>query len=109
MTTSSIEQREGGYWIKGTRISLDSLIYAFQRGETPPAIQQAFPGLTLAEIEGALTFYRAHQQEMEAYLAQAEATFAAQAQAVNSAARVDNPALFQRLERARRDCETARP
>lgn len=99
MTTNFIEQREGGYWVKGTRISLDSLLYAFQRGEIPTVIQQAFPLLTLEEIEGALTFYRAHQQEMEAYLAQA----------VNSAARAANPALFQRLERARRDCETARP
>lgn len=94
---------------KGTRISLDSLLWACQRREAPPVIQQAFPLLPLEEIEGAFTFYRAHQQEMEAYLAQAEATFAAQAEAVNRAARAANPALLQRLDQARWDGETVRP
>jgi uncharacterized protein (DUF433 family) len=101
-----VEQRDGGYWITGTRISLDSIVYAFKRGAAPESMQRAFPLLTLEEIYGAITFYLAHEQEIDAYLAQAEATFEVQARALNAAARTANPALFQRLEHARHARET---
>lgn len=29
MDKAYVENRDGGYWIKGTRISLDSIVYAF--------------------------------------------------------------------------------
>jgi hypothetical protein len=54
------------------------------------------------ELYGALTFYLAHEQEIDAYFAQASAVFEGQAKALNAAARTVNPALFQRLEQARR-------
>jgi uncharacterized protein (DUF433 family) len=106
MEKSYVEQRDGGYWMTGTRISLDSLVYAFKRGAAPESMQRAFPLLTLEEIYGAITFYLAHEQEIDAYLAQAEAAFEAQARALNAAARTANPALFQRLEDARHVRET---
>ena len=101
-----VEQRDGGYWITGTRISLDSIVYAFRRGVAPESMQRAFPLLTLEEIYGAITFYLAHEQEIDAYLAQAEATFEVQAKALNAAARTANPALFQRLEQGHHARET---
>ena len=101
-----VEQRDGGYWITGTRISLDSIVYAFRRGAAPESMQRALPLLTLEEIYGAITFYLAHEQEIDAYLAQAEATFEVQAKALNAAARTANPALFQRLEQGRHARET---
>ncbi len=96
-------RRTAGWCIRitGTRISLDSLVYAFKRGAAPESIQRAFPLLTLEEIYGAITFYLAHAQEIDTYLAQAEAGFAVQASALNAAARTANPALFQRLEHMR--------
>src|SRR5215510_2288305 len=106
MERSYVEQRDGGYWVRGTRISLDSIVYAFKRGAAPESIQRAFPLLTLEEIYGAITFYLAHVQEIDTYLAQAEAEFAAQASALNAAARTANPALFQRLEHMRQSRET---
>src|SRR5436309_14022721 len=60
MEKSYVEQRDGGYWITGTRISLDSIVYAFKRGAAPESIQRALPLLTLEEIYGAITFYLAH-------------------------------------------------
>jgi uncharacterized protein (DUF433 family) len=106
MDKSYIEQRDSGYWITGTRISLDSIVYAFQRGAAPESIQRAFPLVTLEEIYGAMTFYLAHKQEIDTYLAQAEATFAVQASALNATARTANPALFQHLEHRRQVRET---
>jgi uncharacterized protein (DUF433 family) len=101
MEKSYVKQRDGGYWIAETRIALDSIVYAFKRGAAPESIQRAFPLLTLEEVYGAITFYLAHEQEIDTYLAQAEAGFAVQASALNAAARTANPALFQRLERLR--------
>src|SRR5262249_26304139 len=108
MEKSYVEQRDGGYWITGARISLDSLVYAFKRGAAPESIQRAFPLLTLEEIYGAMTFYLAHAQEIDTYPTQAEAEFAVQGSALNAAARAANPALFQRLEQMRQARETPR-
>src|SRR5215831_9010098 len=108
MEKSYVEQRDGGYWITGTRISLDSIVYAFKRGAAPESIQRAFPLLTLEEVYGAITFYLAHAQEIDTYLAQAEAELAIKASALNAAARAANPALFQRLEQMRQARETPR-
>ena len=55
-----------------------------------------------------MTFYLAHAQEIDTYLAQAEAAFAIQASALNAAARTANPLLFQRLEHRRQAHETPR-
>lgn len=34
-----VEQRDAGYWVAGTRVSLDSLVYAFRRGASPETIR----------------------------------------------------------------------
>jgi hypothetical protein len=41
MHSEYIGQRNGGYHVAGTRISLDSIVYAFNRGETPEQIFEA--------------------------------------------------------------------
>ena len=38
-----IEQRNGGYYVAGTRISLDWVVYAFKRGDPPERILEEFP------------------------------------------------------------------
>ena len=103
-----VEQREGGYWITGTRISLDSIVYAFNRGAAPESIKWAFPVLTLEEIYGAITFYLAHIQDIDTYLELADATFASQASALNAKSSAAKPDLFDRLEKARQARETTR-
>jgi len=45
-----IEQRDRGYWIEGTRISLDSVVYAFLNGKSPERIAQDFPLLSLEQV-----------------------------------------------------------
>ena len=96
-----VEQRNDGYWITGTRISLDSIVYAFNRGAAPESIKRAFPVLTLEEVYGAITFYLAHMKDIDTYLERADATFASQAHALNAKARTAKPDLFDRLEKAR--------
>jgi len=51
-----------------TRVMLDSVIAAFQQGQSAETIQQQYPSLTLEEVYGAITYYLGHQDEVDAYL-----------------------------------------
>jgi uncharacterized protein (DUF433 family) len=56
--------------VGATRVTLDSLVAAFHRGETPEEIGQNYDALSLREVYQAIGFYLAHQSEVERYLAQ---------------------------------------
>ena len=68
MAKEYVQERGGGYFIEGTRVSLDSVIYAFLRGESPEGIAESFPALTLEQVFGALTFYLANRASLDQYL-----------------------------------------
>ena len=72
MSREYIEQRKGGYYIAGTHVSLDSVVYAFREGDSPETIQQNFPSLSLEQIYGAIAFYLGHQREVDANIRQGE-------------------------------------
>jgi uncharacterized protein (DUF433 family) len=61
MATEHVEQREGVYYVPGTRISLDSIVYAFREGCSPETIREDFEGPTLAHVYGAIAFYLDYQ------------------------------------------------
>lgn len=92
-----VEQRDGGFWIMGSRVSLDSVVYAFKSGLSPESIVQSFPLLTLEQVYGAIAFYLANRNEIDAYLAQEEASFDAMPQPLKT----DNPLLYQKLMNAK--------
>ena len=68
MSKEYVEQRDGSYSIAGTRVSLDSLLHAFRRGESPETIRENFQVLRLEEVYGAIAHYLANQSSMDAYL-----------------------------------------
>src|SRR6266849_5476691 len=70
--TAYIEQRDGGYYVAGTRVSLDSLVYAFRGGESPETIQQQFLSLSLEQVYGAIAFYLGHQAEVDTNIREGE-------------------------------------
>jgi uncharacterized protein (DUF433 family) len=51
-----------------TRVMLDSVIVAFQQGQSAETIQQQFPSLTLEEVYGAIAYCLGHQGEVDAYM-----------------------------------------
>jgi uncharacterized protein (DUF433 family) len=102
---SYVEQRDGGYWVSGTRVSLDSLVHAFRRGTAPDTIRRSFPVLTLEEVYGALTYYLSHEQEIDEYLRQSEIQFDAQADERRAKFRSENPELYERIVAAREERE----
>jgi uncharacterized protein (DUF433 family) len=68
MAKEYIEQRDGAYYVAGTRISLDSIVHAFRRGESPETVCQNFELLRLEEVYGAIAYYLANQADIDAYL-----------------------------------------
>lgn len=77
MPKDYIEQRDGGYYIAGTRVSLDSIVYAFARGESPETIRQNFEVLHLEEVYGAIAYYLANQATVDDYLNRQDEKWAA--------------------------------
>jgi uncharacterized protein (DUF433 family) len=58
-----IGERDGGYYIAGTRFSLDSIVHAFQDGESPEGILRSVPMAgPLVRIYGAVTFYLGNKE-----------------------------------------------
>jgi uncharacterized protein (DUF433 family) len=104
MTSEYIEQRNGGYYVAGTRISLDCVVYSFERGNSPEAIQNSFPLLKLAHIYGAIAFYLDHQAEVRQYLENEEQRIQESTIELSEA----NPELWNRLQRAREELRKPR-
>lgn len=59
---------EGVIRVAGTRVSLDSVVWAFQDGATPEEICLDFPSLDLARVYSVLAYYLAHRHIIDAYL-----------------------------------------
>jgi uncharacterized protein (DUF433 family) len=97
MVTEYVEQRNGGYFIKGARVSLDSVVHAFLRGESPEGIAESFPALSLEQIFGALAFYMANREAVDQYLRKGRAEF----ESMREQARRINPSLYRKLDEAR--------
>jgi len=97
MAREYVERRNGGYFINATRVSLDSVVYAFLRGESPEGIAESFPSLGLEQIFGALAFYIANREAVDQYLRPGREEF----EALREQARRNNPALYRKLADAR--------
>jgi uncharacterized protein (DUF433 family) len=70
-TTVLLSTDEAGVLrVAGTRVSLDSVVYAFDEGATAEEIAQAFPTLDLAAIYSVIGYYLQNRAEVEQYLAQ---------------------------------------
>lgn len=54
--------------IGGTRVTLDSVIYAFQEGSTAEQILEDYPSLRLADVYAVIGYYLRHREEIDAYL-----------------------------------------
>ena len=97
-----VEQSNGTYYIRGTRISLDSVVYGFRRGEAPETIHSDFPLLTLAQVYGAIAFYLDHQFEINVYLESQKEKWA-ELERRGTPVREANPAIWEKLEQVRQD------
>ena len=102
MTKNYVENIEGCYRIKETRVSLDSVVYAFQQGLSPETIAtECYPTLTLEQAYGAIAFYLANRKEIDVYLKEGEILF----DELRKTSRKADPAFYQKFMQARRQRE----
>jgi uncharacterized protein (DUF433 family) len=99
MARDYVENRGGGYYLTGSRVSFESVICLFLDGASPETIVDEFPTLSLEQVYGAVTFYLADRAKFDAYLSEAEKLWEA---GRKNQSPVPLP-LRERLERARRE------
>ena len=56
--------------VGGTRVPLDSVIFAFNQGATAEEIVQQYPSLGLADVYAVISYYLRRRDEVDAYLCQ---------------------------------------
>jgi uncharacterized protein (DUF433 family) len=59
--------------VRGTRITLDSVLAAFREGATAEEIVQQYPSVSLADVYQVIGYCLRHPAELEAYLARRRA------------------------------------
>lgn len=73
VSTSEIKltkTEDGVFRIGNSRVSLDTVIIAFNQGATPEQIVEDYDSLELAEVYAAISYYLQHREEVEKYLAE---------------------------------------
>ncbi|MGO8689143.1 MAG: DUF433 domain-containing protein [Thermoguttaceae bacterium] len=63
------EGGDGVIRVGGTRVTLDTIVTAYQQGESPETIADQYPSVSLPDIFVVIGFYLRHRQEVETYLA----------------------------------------
>ncbi len=104
MAKEYVEERKGGYYVTGTRISLDSIVQCFNEGLSPETILGEFEALTLAQVFGAITFYLENQPAIDTYRMRQKQRF----EATRRAAVPLPENLRQRLSDAREQLHSGR-
>ncbi len=101
MAKDYVEEHSGVYRIAGTRVSLDSIVYAFLRGDSPEGIAESFPALTLEQVLGSLAYYLQPSGRIDQCLRQGREDF----EQLRQQARQNNPGLYGRLADARQKAD----
>lgn len=55
-----------------TRVMLDGVVVGYWEGDSPESIRQQYPSLSLEDVYGAMAYYLANREEVDAYLERQE-------------------------------------
>jgi uncharacterized protein (DUF433 family) len=102
----SDSESEFGFYVASTRVSLDSIAYSFKAGDSPETIRQDFSTLSLEQVSGAIAFYLAHEQEVDADIREGEREGEEEIERSVPHLSKSRPELYARLERARHESST---
>ncbi len=85
------------YRIADTRVSLDSVVYSYKRGNLPETIARQFPALNLAQIYGAIAFYLSNKEQIDEYLRRGETEY----ESLRQRERETDPDFYARFDKLR--------
>jgi uncharacterized protein (DUF433 family) len=97
MAKEYVEERDGGLYVAGTRVSVDSIVQCFNEGLPPEAILGEFESLNLAQVYGVITYYLENQAAVDVYRLRQKQRF----EAARRGAEPLPDGLRQRLDSAR--------
>jgi uncharacterized protein (DUF433 family) len=87
---------DGGYRLVGSRVSLDSIVYDWWNGLSPESIVENFQTLTLEQVYGAIAYYLAHKEEVDAQIKRNREKF----EELREQWRAARPRLYEKLKAA---------
>jgi len=64
---------DGVVRVASTRVTLDTIVGAFEAGATAEEIALQYPSVPLVDVYSVITYYLRHKPEVEAYLSAREA------------------------------------
>src|SRR5205823_14630188 len=63
-----IADEDGVVRVAGTRVRLDTVVYAFNQGASAEEILQQYPSLALSDIYATISYYLQHRNSVDDYL-----------------------------------------
>ena len=60
----------GTIHVTGSRVTLDTLVHGFKKGESPEHLASSFPTVSLAQLYAILAYYLDHRDAVVEYLRQ---------------------------------------
>jgi uncharacterized protein (DUF433 family) len=66
--------QDGSIRVKGSRLPIDGIIYAYRQGEIPEAIFESYPSdaYTVADIYAIIAYYLSNKEKFDKYLSKRE-------------------------------------
>lgn len=68
--TVPLTEVDGVLRVGGTRVTLDTIVAAFEEGATPEEIAQQYPSLNLADVYAVIGYYLQNQSAIQQYLSE---------------------------------------
>ncbi|HEX5083786.1 MAG TPA: DUF433 domain-containing protein [Blastocatellia bacterium] len=101
MNKAYVIQVNSAYQIADSRVSLDSIVYAWLEGQSPETIADNFPVLTLEEVYGAIAYYLSNRETIDEYLREKKTEFEEMRRKSVEELRKNHPQLYARLMAAK--------
>ncbi len=90
-----VEEREGNYYLRGSRVPVTALAALWHEGSSPEAMLESYPSLSLALVYGGLAFYLEFRFEIDCLLQEDRLAY----DAAYAAVRATNSEHYAELER----------
>jgi uncharacterized protein (DUF433 family) len=103
MASEHVEHRETGFYVTGTRVPIDRIIWEYRNSEDPETIRSHYPTLTLRQVNDAIAFYESHKQAVEQAMVARR-----RAEDAYTAGHPNAPDIKQKFERMRRQMASRR-
>ena len=98
MAKEFVERREAGFYLTGSRVPIDRIVWEYWNGEEAETTRSHYPTLTLEQVRGAIAFYLEHRDEVDRVIEERR-----REEEAYVAANPTPPEIKEKFERMRRE------